>query len=119
MPTSFAKLFDSNWPVLLATHGEAAVYTFADGTTQGFNCIAVGRPEDQSLDVSWEVAAGQIEVTVAASDMPPDYTPRVDTITIRGETYTVVERDPQQEAVYRYLCERTTVESTRLRGRRY
>ena len=119
MPNVFTEQFGRQWPVLTGTMGEAATLTQPDGTATSFNCLAVGRNEEQNLDVSWEVAARQIEVYAAASDVPLVYSAHQDTITVRGVTYTVMERQTQQDAVYKYLCEREDVEAVSLRGRRY
>lgn len=119
MANIFTEQFGRQWPILTDTLGETATLTPSVGAPVTFKCLVIGRAEDQSLDASWEEAARQLEVYAASSDAPAVYTPREDTITVRGLTYTVMERQTQQGAVYRYLCERTEVDALQLRGRRY
>jgi hypothetical protein len=116
-----AEAIATQWPTHTDYFGESAdaVYTSVGGTTTSMPVIINGRPESMSMDVSWEVAAKQFEVFAAISDAPSACTPGDDTITARGEVYTVMERQNVAGAQYRYLCEREDVEAVSLRGRRY
>ena len=116
--SNFGYLFGRNWPVMLAQFGESATYHGATGDVV-FTAVINGRDETQTLDVTWEVAARQIEVFAAASDIPADTRLLVDEITARGATYTVIERVAGHGTIIRLLCERSEVETVQHRGRRY
>jgi hypothetical protein len=117
--TTFADMLQRNWPGLLRALGESAVYTATDGTDTTFTCVATGRPETANLDLTWDVAARQIELHAAASDVPATVTARQDTITVRGVTFSVIERVTAQGGIYRYLCEQVELEGVQHRGRRF
>ena len=119
MSTTFASMLTTNWPVLLDTHGEDAVYLAADGSETALTVVATGKAEALALDDTWETAAKQVEIFAAVSEAPATFTIREDTITIRGQSFTVLDRADNQGAVYRYLCERIELTDVVHRGRRY
>jgi hypothetical protein len=114
-----ADLVNSQWQTHVDQFGEAsaAVYTSADGTATDIDVIVNGRPESQNLNDSWETVAKQYEIFAAVSVAPSAYTPDGDTITVRGEVYTVMERVNVANAQYRYLCELTELQTVEHRGR--
>lgn len=119
MSTPLAYMLQRQFPVMLRHAGEAATYIPASGDETEFTCTVTGRAETQTLDVAWEVSARQIEVYAAADDVPTTYMPRRDVIEVRGDQYTILERTTSQGGIYRYLCERSEIESISHRGRRY
>ena len=120
MTTPFADLFASQWPLMLATHGESVTYTDALGAGHIVTAMFVPRHEDMALDNSWETRARQAELYVDVDSLSGvTCTPRQDTITARGVVYTVMERDEGNGAIYRYLLERQEVEAVQGYGRRF
>ena len=119
--TTFADLFISQWPLLLAQFGETVTYTDASEDTHSVTAIVVPRQGTQPLDATWEELAKQAEVYIDADSVSDvTYTPRVDSITTAGGvTYIELDRPEGNGAIYRYVCERADVEGVQAYGRRY
>jgi len=116
MATTFDSFAQTNWPVTLVTFGTSAIYSQGE-TDTAFMCTFAPRQEENSLDVTWEVAARQVEIYAAASDVPTACNPREDKITVESVTYTVLERGSGNNAIVRFLCERVDLQSVAHRGR--
>jgi len=112
-------MMTGNWPVMLGTHGEDAVYLAADGTETPLTVVVTGKPESLSLDDTFEMAARQVEILAAISEAPAAFAIREDSITVRGQTYTVLDRSDGEGALYKYLCERSELGDVVHAGRRY
>jgi hypothetical protein len=120
MTTSFAAAFAANWPSVTAAFGESITYTDADNKSVTASGVVVPRSDTGDLETGWEVRARQVEVHIAMSALTGiTFTPRIDTISARGITYTVMESVTDNGAVYRFLCEREEVDAVRGRGRLY
>jgi hypothetical protein len=118
MTTLFAALVETQWPIMLAAHGESVTYTDADDDDVSVNAIITPRVEKNELDVTWDVQARQVEILIAADDLEGiTFTPRVDTITARGVDYTITERVDHDGVIYRFLCERADLVNVQHRGR--
>ena len=115
--SDFATLIASNWPVMEAAFGDTATYTDGDGATTTVTVIPNLRTQGIELDVTWEVAAGQAEIAIAATSAPATYEAGVDTITVNGVVWAVLARIAGPGAVYVYLCENSDLMSVRHRGR--
>ncbi len=116
----FARHISRSWPAMLATFGEAVIYTDATDTTHDLQAVVSERGDTQIMDATWETAARQAEIHIAADDMSAiTFTPRQDKILARGTTYTVLERDEHSGAITRLLCERAIIDAVAMRGRRY
>ena len=118
MSSEFATQIASNWPVMEAAFGTTATYTESDSTTTTVTVIPNLRTQGIELDVTWEVAAGQAEIAIAAASAPSSYSEGVDTITINGVVWTVLERIDGPGAVYIYLCDKRELYGVHHRGRR-
>ena len=119
--TTFADIFATQWATITGVVGETVTYTDAAGSDTTHTAVVIPRQDAQDLEANWEVRARQAEVHIDASSVAAiTFTPRVDTITSAGGvTYTVLERNEGNGAVYVYQCERSEVESIALRGRVY
>jgi len=118
--TQFSDLYLAQWPVMLGNFGEPAVYADASGAEHDVTAVVSPRSDAHALDVTWETQLRQAEILIAADELAEvSFTPRTDTITARGVTYTAMERDDHNGAVYRFRCERDDIDAVSLRGRRY
>ncbi|HQN47183.1 MAG TPA: hypothetical protein PK034_09015 [Rugosibacter sp.] len=115
--SDFAALIAANWPVMEAAFGDAATYTEGDGTATTVTVIPDLRTNGIELDVTWEVAAGQAEIAIAATSAPEEYEAGIDTITVNGVVWTVLARTAGPGAVYVYLCENRELMGVQHRGR--
>ena len=101
-------------------YGISAVYTDSASATTTVTAIVTPRQDGESLSDSHEIRAKLADVYIDADSVTSiTFTPRVDTISAGGVTYTVLSRDDGNGAVYRYECERETVNDISLRSRNY
>jgi len=117
MTTEFSRQIATNWPVMEAAFGDSGVYTDGDGTTTAVTVIPNLRTQGIELDVTWEVAAGQAEIAIAATSAPATYEAGIDTITVNSVVWAVLERVDGPGAVYVYLCDKRDLRSVSHRGR--
>ena len=117
MSSEFARQIATNWPIMEAAFGDTATYTEGDGTETSVTVIPNLRTQGIELDVTWEVAAGQAEIAIAAASAPATYEAGVDTITLNGAVWAVLERVAGAGAVYVYLCEKRELQAVNHRGR--
>ena len=117
MSSEFARQIATNWPVMEAAFGDTATYTDGDGSITPVTVIPNLRTQGIELDVTWEVAAGQSEIAIAAASAPATYEAGVDTITVNGVVWTVLARIAGPGAVYVYLCENSELYGVQHRGR--
>ena len=117
MSTEFARQIATNWPIMEAAFGDTATYTESDGTETTVTVIPNLRNQGIELDVTWEVAAGQAEIAIAAASAPATYEAGMDTITHNGAVWAVLARTEGSGAVYVYLCEKQTLQAVNHRGR--
>ena len=117
MSNTLTDALAAQWPSILPHVGETATYYQGETSTE-FGCIVQGRNDEGVLDVNWEAVTRQIEVHVAASDMPATINEREDTVEVNGLTFTVLGYS-LDNGIYRLACERTETDSIREYGRRY
>jgi hypothetical protein len=117
--TAFADMFADQWESSMMTmHEKTLTYITAAGNTYTRAGMFSPRKNANEMDATWEVQARQAEVYIEKSLMAAiTITPGSDTITAGGVKYAVIEHDPGNGAVYRFLCERADLEAINHRGR--